>query len=87
MQIQGAVVFALTAALHGEITIKNGGAEQSNFHDYQMLRIAAVPKVETVIVPTVACGAASASRRSPRSRRPCATPSSPLPASAFAHCR
>jgi len=52
MQIQGAVVFALTAALHGEITINNGGAEQSNFDDYEMLRIAAVPKVETVIVPS-----------------------------------
>ena len=52
MQIQGAVVFALTAALHGEITIKNGGVEQSNFDDYEMLRIATVPSVETVLVPS-----------------------------------
>jgi isoquinoline 1-oxidoreductase beta subunit len=52
MQIQGAIVFALTAALHGEITIKDGGVEQSNFDDYEMLRIAGAPKVETVIVPS-----------------------------------
>ncbi len=52
MQTQGAVIFALTAALHGEITVKNGGVEQSNFDDYEMLRIADAPKVETVIVPS-----------------------------------
>jgi isoquinoline 1-oxidoreductase subunit beta len=52
MQIEGAVVYALTAALYGEITIKNGAAEQSNFDDYQMLRIGEVPQVETVIVPS-----------------------------------
>ena len=52
MQVQGCVVYALTAALSGEITIKNGAAEQSNFHDCEMLRIADVPHVETVIVPS-----------------------------------
>jgi isoquinoline 1-oxidoreductase beta subunit len=52
MQTQGAVVFALTAALHGEITIKDGGVVQSNFDDYDMLRMADVPKVETVMVPS-----------------------------------
>ena len=52
MQIEGAVVYALTAALFGEITIKNGAAEQSNFNDYEMLRIDGMPKVETVIVPS-----------------------------------
>jgi isoquinoline 1-oxidoreductase beta subunit len=52
MQSEGAVIFALTAVLNGEITVKNGGAEQSNFDDYQMLRIADAPKVETVIVPS-----------------------------------
>src|SRR6202162_3446733 len=52
MQTQGAVVYALTAALIGEITIKDGAAEQSNFHDYEMLRMADAPKVETVIVPS-----------------------------------
>jgi isoquinoline 1-oxidoreductase subunit beta len=52
MQTQGAVVYALTAALTGEITIKNGAVEQSNFDDYEMLRIGDVPVVETVLVPS-----------------------------------
>jgi isoquinoline 1-oxidoreductase subunit beta len=52
MQVEGGVVYALTAAINGEITIKNGGAEQSNFHDYEMLLMADAPKVETVIVPS-----------------------------------
>ena len=52
MQTQGAVVYALTAALLGEITVKGGAAEQSNFNDYEMLRIADMPEVETVMVPS-----------------------------------
>ena len=52
MQIEGGVVYALTAALNGEITIKDGGAEQSNFHDYEMVLMADAPKIETVIVPS-----------------------------------
>jgi isoquinoline 1-oxidoreductase subunit beta len=43
-------VFALTAALYGEITIADGAVQQSNFHDYQMLRMAEMPRVETVMV-------------------------------------
>jgi len=52
MQMQGAVVYALTAALYGEITIRDGAAEQANFNDYQMLRIADAPEVDSVIVPS-----------------------------------
>jgi isoquinoline 1-oxidoreductase beta subunit len=52
MQTQGSIVYALTAALYGEITIKDGAAEQSNFDTYEMLRIAEAPQVETVIVPS-----------------------------------
>jgi isoquinoline 1-oxidoreductase subunit beta len=52
MQTEGAIVYALTAALYGDITIKDGAAVQSNFDTYQMLRIGEVPKVETVIVPS-----------------------------------
>jgi isoquinoline 1-oxidoreductase beta subunit len=52
MQVQGAVVYALTAALYGEITIKDGAAEQTNFDSYEMLRLADAPTVETVIVPS-----------------------------------
>jgi isoquinoline 1-oxidoreductase beta subunit len=52
LQTQGAIVFALTAALYGEITIADGRVQQSNFHDYQMLRMSDMPRVETVIVPS-----------------------------------
>jgi isoquinoline 1-oxidoreductase beta subunit len=52
MQTQGAVVYALTAALYGEITIKGGAAEQENFDSYEMLHLAETPQVETVIVPS-----------------------------------
>jgi isoquinoline 1-oxidoreductase beta subunit len=51
-QIEGSVVFGLGAALYGECTLENGRVVQSNFHDYQVLRLAEMPKVETVIVPT-----------------------------------
>jgi len=52
MQTESAIVFGLTATLYGEITIKHGQVEQSNFHDYPMLRLADMPRVETVIVPS-----------------------------------
>lgn len=52
MQIQGAIIYALTAVLYGEITIKDGGVEQTNFDTYRMLRIDEAPNVETVIVPS-----------------------------------
>jgi isoquinoline 1-oxidoreductase beta subunit len=49
---EGAINFALTAVLTGEITIKDGAVEQSNFHDYQVLRINQAPEVEVHIVPS-----------------------------------
>jgi isoquinoline 1-oxidoreductase beta subunit len=49
-QIQSAVIFGITAALYGQITLKNGRVEQSNFHDYEMLRIDAAPAIEVHIV-------------------------------------
>jgi isoquinoline 1-oxidoreductase subunit beta len=51
-QTEGAIVYGLTAALYGEITIKDGQVEQSNFNDYRMLRMAEMPRIETVIVPS-----------------------------------
>ncbi|MGC2519502.1 MAG: molybdopterin cofactor-binding domain-containing protein [Burkholderiales bacterium] len=51
-QIQGSVVYALTAIMWGEITIKDGRVEQSNFHDYPMLRLKEMPRVEMVLAPT-----------------------------------
>jgi len=52
MQIESSVVYGLTAALYGEITIRDGRVEQSNFNDYEMLRMARMPKVESVLVPS-----------------------------------
>ena len=49
-QIQSAVMFGITAALYGEITVKNGRVEQTNFDSYQMLRIDEAPEVEVYIV-------------------------------------
>lgn len=49
-QVEGAVGFALSAALHGAITLKDGVVEQSNFHDYAPIRINEMPKVEVHIV-------------------------------------
>lgn len=51
-QMESSIAFALTAALHGKITFKDGMVEQSNFNDYNMLRIAEMPKVEVHIVPS-----------------------------------
>jgi isoquinoline 1-oxidoreductase beta subunit len=45
-QIQSAIVYGLTAALYGDITIKNGGVVQHNFDDYPLLRIDRMPLVE-----------------------------------------
>ena len=48
-QVQGAVIFGVTAALYGEITISNGRVEQANFDTYQMLRINEAPAIEVHI--------------------------------------
>jgi len=49
-QIQSGIIFGLTAALRGEITLKGGRVEQSNFHDYPMLRMNEAPVIEVHIV-------------------------------------
>jgi isoquinoline 1-oxidoreductase subunit beta len=51
-QVEGSVAYGLSATFYGEITIDKGRAVESNFHDYPVLRMAEMPKVETVIVPT-----------------------------------
>lgn len=50
-QMESAVAFGLSAALHGAITFKDGRVEQSNFHDYPVLRMNEMPSVETYLVP------------------------------------
>lgn len=49
-QMESGVVFGLTAALYGEITLKDGQVQQSNFHDVPLLRMADCPRVETHII-------------------------------------
>ena len=49
-QIEGGTIYGLTAALYGEITIRNGQAVQSNFANYRMLRMNEAPEVEVHIV-------------------------------------
>jgi isoquinoline 1-oxidoreductase beta subunit len=51
-QIEGGIAWALTATMFDEITIKEGRVEQSNFHDYPMLKIDRMPKIETVLMPS-----------------------------------
>ena len=51
-QVEGSFVYGLSAALYGEITIKGGRVEQENFDTYEVMRLEAMPKVETVIVPS-----------------------------------
>jgi isoquinoline 1-oxidoreductase beta subunit len=49
-QIQGAIIYGLTAALHGEITVKNGRVEQANFDNYRALHINEVAEIDVHIV-------------------------------------
>lgn len=49
-QMEGGIVFGLTATLHGAITLKEGRVEQRNFKDYQMLTMKEMPKVEVHIM-------------------------------------
>ncbi|HSW14752.1 MAG TPA: molybdopterin cofactor-binding domain-containing protein, partial [Solimonas sp.] len=51
-QIESGIAFGLSAALHGRLDLKDGRVQQSNFHDYQVLRLAEMPVVETHIVPS-----------------------------------
>ena len=51
-QIEGAIVFGLSAALYGKVTIRDGEVEQGNYDDYPVLRMPEMPKVEVHIVPS-----------------------------------
>ncbi len=51
-QMESSIVFGLSAALYGEITFKDGRVQQSNFHDYQVLRMDQMPRIEVHIVPS-----------------------------------
>jgi len=49
-QIEGAIIFGITAALYGEITLKSGRVEQTNFDTYQILRMNEAPAIEVHIM-------------------------------------
>ncbi len=51
-QIAGSFVYGLSAILYGGCTVKDGRVEQTNFHNYNSMRMAAMPKVESVLVPS-----------------------------------
>jgi isoquinoline 1-oxidoreductase beta subunit len=51
-QAEGSVIFGLTAALYGKITIKDGAAVQGNFDTYRMVRLAEAPKIDVHLVPS-----------------------------------
>jgi isoquinoline 1-oxidoreductase beta subunit len=51
-QVEGSVAYGLSAAFYGECTVQNGRMTELNFDRYQILRLAEMPKVETVVVPT-----------------------------------
>ena len=52
-QVEGGIVFALSAALHGDVTIEHGQVRQSNFHDYQAARMQDTPEIVVDIMPSV----------------------------------
>ncbi|MBS0393050.1 MAG: xanthine dehydrogenase family protein molybdopterin-binding subunit [Proteobacteria bacterium] len=51
-QVQGGLIFGWSAALHGEITLRDGAVEQQNFNDYRVLRIGEVPRIDVHAVPS-----------------------------------
>jgi isoquinoline 1-oxidoreductase beta subunit len=51
-QVEGSFVYGLSAALHGECTVKDGRIEQTNFHDYPVMRMDEMPAVETIVMPS-----------------------------------
>jgi isoquinoline 1-oxidoreductase beta subunit len=52
-QLEGGIIFGLTAALHSEITLAKGRVQQSNFNNYRMMRINEAPKIEVHLIPSV----------------------------------
>jgi isoquinoline 1-oxidoreductase beta subunit len=50
-QMEGGMIFGLTAALYGRIDLVDGGVKQTNFHDYRMVRLADAPRLHVKLVP------------------------------------
>ena len=52
MQVEGSFVYGLGAMLYQECTVKEGAMQETNFHNYQCLKISEMPKVETIVMPS-----------------------------------
>ena len=52
MQMESGIIFGLTAALYGRIDFRDGQVQQSNFHDYQLLRLDQTPEIDIILVPS-----------------------------------
>ena len=48
--MEGGIIFALSAALYGEVTIRDGRVQQSNFHDYRVVRMSEAPEIEVHLI-------------------------------------
>jgi hypothetical protein len=86
-QVESGVIFGLSAALHGEVTIKGGRVEQSNYHDYRILRLNEAPPSPRISSTAPPTPAAWANRPAPWWRRRWPMPCSPPAASGCAPCR
>lgn len=78
-QMEGGIGFGLGGVLYGEVTLDKGEVLQSNFHDYRVLRIEEMPKVEVHIVPSTEAPTGVGNREYRRSVRRSPMPSSPPP--------
>ena len=85
-QIEGGIIFGLSAALKGEITVERGRIRERSFDDYPMLRIDETPAVEVHFVQSSAPPEGSESQECRRSRRQSRTRSLPRPVSGFVSC-
>ena len=100
-QIAGSFVYGLSGLFYGGCTVKDGAIEQTNFDTYNSMRIAEMPKVESIVMPSggfwggvgepTICVAGPAVLNAyfarPANASVCATPTSPRPANAFVRCR
>jgi isoquinoline 1-oxidoreductase subunit beta len=50
-QVEGSFVYGLSSLLYGECTVRDGRIQQTNFHDWEVMRLDTMPKVETVVLP------------------------------------
>ena len=74
-QVEGGIIFGLSAALLGEITIERGRVVQRNFRDHQMIRLAAAPRITAEFIKT--------DRRPGGLGEPCVPPVAPAVANAI----